>query len=53
MALRLGKFCGDGPDLWLRMRAIYDLWRARRDLPRTIDRAETSRDVARAAEFFR
>jgi antitoxin HigA-1 len=27
MALRLGKFCGDGPDLWLRMRAIYDLWR--------------------------
>lgn len=28
MAVRLGKFCGNGPGLWLRMQAAYDLWRA-------------------------
>jgi len=28
MALRLGKFCGNGPSLWLRMQASYDLWQA-------------------------
>ena len=22
---RLGKFCGNGPDLWLRMQQAYDL----------------------------
>lgn len=26
MAARLGKFCGNGPDLWLSMQAAYDLW---------------------------
>jgi len=41
MALRLGKFCGNGPDLWLRMQASYDLWHARRDLAREIDRIST------------
>ena len=30
MALRLGKFCGNGPDLWLRMQEAYDLWQAER-----------------------
>lgn len=30
MALRIGKFCGNGPDLWLRMQEAYDLWHARR-----------------------
>lgn len=30
MALRLGKFCGNGPDIWLRMQEAYDLWHARR-----------------------
>lgn len=24
MAVRLGKLCGNGPDLWLRMQAAYD-----------------------------
>ncbi|MBA4369159.1 MAG: addiction module antidote protein, HigA family [Desulfobacterium sp.] len=26
MALRLGKFAGNGPGLWLRMQQAYDLW---------------------------
>jgi addiction module HigA family antidote len=41
MALRLGKFCGNGPDLWLRMQATYDLWHARRDLKSDLDRIST------------
>jgi addiction module HigA family antidote len=28
MALRLGRFCGNGPGLWLRMQQAYDLWHA-------------------------
>ena len=32
MALRLGKFCGNGPGLWLRMQQHYDLWHAERRL---------------------
>ena len=31
-AVRLGKLCGNGPGLWLRMQASYDLWFADRDL---------------------
>ncbi|HEY1246417.1 MAG TPA: HigA family addiction module antitoxin, partial [Hyphomicrobiaceae bacterium] len=32
MALRLGKFCGNGPGLWLRMQQAHDLWHAERRL---------------------
>jgi addiction module HigA family antidote len=32
MAVRLGKLCGNGPNLWLRMQQARDLWRAQRDL---------------------
>jgi addiction module HigA family antidote len=32
MALRLGKLCGDGPDLWLRMQQARDLWDLRREM---------------------
>jgi len=28
MALRIGKFAGNGPELWLRMQQAYDLWHA-------------------------
>ncbi len=28
MALRLGKFCGNGPGIWLRMQQAHDLWKA-------------------------
>ena len=30
MALRIGKLCGNGPNLWIRMQAAYDLWHAER-----------------------
>jgi len=32
MAVRLGKFCGNGPDLWLHMQQSYDLWHAEEHL---------------------
>jgi addiction module HigA family antidote len=32
MALRLGKLCGNGPDLWLNLQKRYDLHQAEREL---------------------
>lgn len=32
MAVRLGRFCGNGPALWLRMQVAYELWHAERKL---------------------
>jgi len=37
IAVRLGKLCGNGPGLWLRMQAAYDLWHAERELADQID----------------
>ena len=34
MAVRLGKFCGNGPGLWLRMQEAFDLWHAEKRLAR-------------------
>lgn len=38
MAVRLGKLCGNGPELWLNMQAAHNLWQAKkrvdvRDIP--------------------
>jgi addiction module HigA family antidote len=30
MAVRLGRFCGNGAGIWLRMQAAHDLWHAER-----------------------
>jgi addiction module HigA family antidote len=32
MAVRIGKFCGNGPGVWLRMQVAYDLWHAEQEL---------------------
>jgi addiction module HigA family antidote len=32
MAVRLGRFCGNGAALWLRMQQSFDLWHAERRL---------------------
>jgi antitoxin HigA-1 len=32
MALRLGRFCGNGPGIWLRLQQAHDLWEAERRL---------------------
>ena len=43
MALRLGKLCGNGPGLWLRMQQARDLWRAERDLAEVVAAIPTLR----------
>ena len=45
MALRLGKFCGNGPDLWINMQKTYDMWHARRKLGREVDAIPTAEPV--------
>ncbi|MFA6220022.1 MAG: HigA family addiction module antitoxin [Erythrobacter sp.] len=37
MALRLGKLCGDGPDIWLNLQKRYDLQIAERELAEELD----------------
>lgn len=37
MALRLGKLCGDGPEVWLNMQRNYDLKIAERELGDALD----------------
>jgi antitoxin HigA-1 len=32
MALRLGKLCGNGPDLWLNLQRAFDLWQAEKKM---------------------
>jgi len=32
MAARLGKYCGNGPQLWLNMQNAFDLWHAQHAL---------------------
>ena len=43
MAVRLGKFCGNGPGLWLRLQAAYDLWHAEKRMRMEIKRIPTRR----------
>ncbi len=48
MALRLGKFCGNGPGLWLRMQQSYDLWQAKAKLAEELARIPEHRAVGLA-----
>ena len=41
MALRLGKLCGNGPDLWLNLQKRYDLHQARQELGAMIKKIPT------------
>jgi len=43
MAVRLGKFCGNGAGLWSRMQAAYDLWHAEQRMQKEIKRIPTRR----------
>jgi plasmid maintenance system antidote protein VapI len=48
MALRLGKFFGNGPDLWMKMQADCDLWAARQKLGGALDAIKTAKTPADA-----
>ena len=46
MAVRLGKFCGNGPGLWLRLQQAFDLWHAERRLAKEIINIPTHGETA-------
>jgi addiction module HigA family antidote len=46
MALRLGRFCGNGPGLWMRMQQAFDLWEAQSELNGELDRIPVHRVAA-------
>jgi len=46
MAVRLGKFCGNGPALWLRMQQAHDLWRAEQRLAEELKKIPTAPEAA-------
>jgi addiction module HigA family antidote len=41
MAVRIGKLCGNGPTLWMRMQAAHDLWLAEHALADEVSRIPT------------
>jgi len=45
MALRLGRYCGNGPDLWLAMQTAHDLWHAERAMGETLKKIPTRRSA--------
>lgn len=42
MALRIGKFAGNGPGLWLRMQQAYDLWHAKQRMRDELSKIDTA-----------
>jgi addiction module HigA family antidote len=46
--MRLGRFCGNGPGLWLRMQQACDLWRAERELRSELERIPVHRTSSAA-----
>jgi addiction module HigA family antidote len=45
MALRIGKFAGNGPELWLRMQQAYDLWHVERRMESELSKIEPAASV--------
>jgi addiction module HigA family antidote len=41
MAVRIGKLCGNGPGLWLRMQGAYDLWESQQKLAKEVAKIPT------------
>jgi addiction module HigA family antidote len=46
MAVRLGKFCGNGPNLWLNLQSAHDVWHAERRLKSVVARIRTHQAAA-------
>ena len=41
MAVRLGTYCGNGPELWINMQSAFDLWHAQRALEGVLENIPT------------
>ena len=50
MALRIGKFAGNGPGLWLRMQQAYDLWYAEHRMKDQLSEIETVASAESSAQ---
>lgn len=46
MALKLGKLCGNGPEVWINMQVALDLWRARQALGSKLESIEQIKHCA-------
>ena len=46
MAVRLGKWLGTGPEVWINMQAQYELWKAERALKARVRKIPTLKQVA-------
>jgi len=42
-AVKIGRFLGNGPDLWLKLQVRYDLWIAERTISDVIEPYQTTR----------
>jgi len=49
MALRIGKFAGNGPGLWLRMQQAHDLWYAEQRMKEELSKIKTVASVESGA----
>jgi addiction module HigA family antidote len=45
MAVRIGKVCGNGPGIWLRMQQERDLWHAERRLAPVLEKMTTLQEA--------
>lgn len=45
MAVKLGKLCGNGPVIWMRMQEAFDLWHASKKLKSTVEAIPTLRSA--------
>lgn len=45
MALRIGKFAGNGPGIWLRMQQAYDLWHTEKQMEIELSRIKPAATV--------
>jgi hypothetical protein len=43
---KIGKFCGNGPELWLGMQQAVDLWDARQKLTKEVAKIPTPKVAA-------
>ena len=46
MALRIGKLCGNGGDIWYKLQQRYDMKLAKREMAEEIDKIPTLREGA-------
>jgi len=52
MALRIGKFAGNGAGIWLRLQQEYDLWHTEERLKAELSRIKTVKSATSSAELL-